>query len=191
MLGTKKGVLLDLDGVLLQLVDHFGEYGVSARTSEEIEIVDGLGELFDALVGKEFVIIGHTNQPDIARKKITQKFLDKKHALLQKKYPQVERIYVCSHTETDLCDCRKPKPGLLRQAAKDFGLDFSLSWVVGDSRGAIEAGRMVHAKTIFILTEYNCANPAIDKCTAVAKNVRGALSLILALENKTSNVHDV
>lgn len=191
MLKCKKAILLDLDGVLFTLVDHLGEYGVSARLPEEIKIVDGLDELFNALVAKEFVIIGHTNQPDIARKKITQEFLDEKHALLQKKYPQIKKIYVCSHTETDLCDCRKPKPGLLRQAAKDFDLDFSLSWVIGDSRGDIESGKMVHAKTIFIQTDYNCANPAIDKCTAVAKNANGALSLILALENKTFNVHDV
>lgn len=191
MPGDKRGILLDLDGVLFELVDHFGEYGVSARFPEEIKILEGLGKLFDALTAKGYVIVGHTNQPDIARKKIKLRFLEKKHALLERKYPQIKKIYICGHTETDLCDCRKPKAGLLRQATKDFNLNFSASWVIGDSRSDIEAGRMVHTKTILLQTDYNCASPAIDKCTAVAKSINGALSLILALEDKTSNVHDV
>lgn len=190
-LGTKKGIFCDLDGVYFKLVDHFGEYGVSARFFEEVKIVDGLVDILGILTKHGFVIVGHTNQPDIARKKITQEFLDEKHAMLQKKYPQIQKIYVCGHTETDLCDCRKPKPGLLRQAAKEFGIDFSLSWVIGDSRGDIEAGKIVHAKTIFIQTDYNCGNPAIDIATAVAKNTKGALNLIKMLKEKTDNLHDV
>lgn len=191
VLGTKPAILFDLDGVFFKLVDHLGEYGVSARLTHEIKIVDGLAETLDALVKFGFIIIGHTNQPDIARKKITQEFLDEKYALLLKKYPQIREIFICTHTETDLCDCRKPKPGLLRQAAKEFGIDFSLSWVIGDSRGDIEAGKIVHAKTILIQTDYNCGNPAIDIATAVTKNTKGALNLIKMLEEKTTNAHDV
>jgi D-glycero-D-manno-heptose 1,7-bisphosphate phosphatase len=190
-LGTKKAILADLDGVFFKLINHFGEYGVSARLPEEIKIVDGLGDTLDALAKLGFIIVGHTNQPDIARKNITPKFLDEKHALLVNKYPQIQKIFICSHTETDLCDCRKPKPGLLRQAAKEFGIDFSLSWVIGDSRGDIEAGKLVHAKTIFIQTDHNCGNPAIDIATAVTKNTKGALNLIKMLEEKTANIHDV
>lgn len=190
-LGTKKAILADLDGVFFKLVDHFGEYGVSARLSHEIKIVDGLGDALDALVKLGFTIVGHTNQPDISRKKITQRFLDEKHTLLFVKYPQIQKIFICTHTETDLCDCRKPKPGLLRQAAKEFEIDFSLSWVIGDSRGDIEAGKIVHAKTILIQTDYNCGNPEIDIATAVAKNTKGALNLIRMLEEKTTNAHDV
>lgn len=189
--GTKKAVLADLDGVFFKLVNHFGEYGVSARLPHEIKVVDGLGDTLDALVKLGFIIIGHTNQPDITRKKITQEFLDEKHAMLLKKYPQIQKIFICAHTETDLCDCRKPKPGLLRQAAKEFGIDFSLSWVIGDSRGDIEAGKMVHAKTILIQTDYNCGNLAIDIATAVAKNTKGALNLVWMLEKKETNAHDV
>lgn len=201
----KKAILADLDGVFFKLVNHFGEYGVSAHLSHEIEIVDGLTDILDDLTKDKFVknkdgieekkpgfiIIGHTNQPDISRKKITQEFLINKHKLLQEKYPQIQKIFICTHTETDLCDCRKPKPGLLRHAAKEFEIDFSLSWVIGDSRGDIEAGKIVHAKTILIQTDYNCGNPAIDIATVVAKNTKGALKLIRMLEEKTTNAHDV
>lgn len=191
MPGKEKGVLLDIDGTLAGLVDHFGEYGVSARTEDEITIIDDLGDLFEELVAVGYKIICHTNQPDLARRKITQEFLDRKHDLLRKKYPPIEDIFVCSHTETDLCTCRKPKPGLLRQAGKKFNLDFSRSWVIGDSRGDIEAGSLVHARTILVQTAYNCGSPAIDIATAVAKSTKGALSLILALETNTSNENDI
>ena len=182
---------LDLDGVIFKLVNHFGEYGVSARLEREIEIVDGLDDLLDALVDKGYVIVGITNQPDIARKKISPQFLNKKHKLLQRKYPQIKKIYICSHTETDLCSCRKPKPGLLLQADKDFKVDFSQSWVIGDSRPDIEAGTLVHAKTILIQTKYNCGDPSLAICTAVARNVEKSLRLVLDIENKKANLVDV
>jgi len=178
----QKGVLLDMDGIFFELVNHFGEYGVGARIADEIAIVDGLAEPLDELVKLGYVIVGHTNQPDIARGKITMDFLDSKHRLLQEKYPQIGEIFVCIHAETDLCDCRKPKPGLLRQAAIELGLDFSTSWVIGDSRGDIEAAVMVHTKSIFVQTAYNCGSPAIDIATAVVKSTQRALSLIVALD---------
>lgn len=185
-----RAILADLDGIFFHLVDHFGEYGVSARRIEEVAIVDGLGDVLGALAEIGFTILGHTNQPDIAHEKITQEFLDGKHALLREKYPQIQKVFVCPHTETDLCACRKLKPGLLRQAGREFGIDFSRSWVIGDSRSDIEAGCLVYAKTIFVQTKYNCGDPAIDKCTAIARSPRAALSLIRALENKTINTED-
>lgn len=190
MPGKKKGLLLDIDGILAKLVDHFGEYGVSARIPSEIAIVEGLGSVLDELVKLGYTIVCVTNQPDLARGKVTQEFLDLKHAAIKDRYPQISKIYTCGHTETDLCDCRKPKPGLLRQAGKEFDLDFSISWVIGDSRGDIEAAKLVHAKSIFLQTDYNCASPAIDVATAIAKSTAGALKLIVALEKKESNKDD-
>jgi D-glycero-D-manno-heptose 1,7-bisphosphate phosphatase len=186
----EKGILLDLDGVTFKLVDHFGEHGVSARVESEIKIVDGLSNVLDELQALKYVIVGCTNQPDLSRGKITLEFLSLKHSLLLRKYPQIQEVFVCSHTETDLCTCRKPKPGLLRQAGKKYNLDFSVSWMIGDSRGDIEAGALVHAKTILIQTPYNCGNPAIDIATAIAKDAKGALSLILALEKGVKNTDD-
>jgi D-glycero-D-manno-heptose 1,7-bisphosphate phosphatase len=189
--GKEKAILCDLDGIFFRLVDHFGEYGVSARLEPEITVIDGLGKLLDEAVSLGYKIIGHTNQPDLSRGKITAEFLEKKHAMLREKYPQFAEIFFCAHTETDLCDCRKPKPGLLRQAGKKYDLDFSTCWVIGDSRGDIEAGTLVHAHTILVQTKYNCGNPAIDIATAVTKDTKGALALIVALEKGAKNKDDI
>jgi D-glycero-D-manno-heptose 1,7-bisphosphate phosphatase len=191
-LGTKKVVFLDLDGVVYKLVDHFDEYGVSARTEDEIAIVEGLEERFKKLVEKGWLIVGITNQPDIARGKTTPEFLAKKHELLQKKYPQISEIFPCIHTETDLCKCRKPKPGLLKTSGKKFGADFALSWMVGDSRSDVEAGHAVRARTILIQTVWNSEStvPVLGYVTAVCKDIAGALDLILNVEEGASNKHD-
>lgn len=137
--------------------------------------------------------MGVTNQPDIARGKITKQFLDEKHRRLLERYPQFSEVLVCPHTETDLCDCRKPKPGLLQQTGTKYHLDFSLCWVIGDSRADIEAGTIVRAKTIFIQTNHNCtpsAVSAIALATAVAKNTKGALKLIASLAQGETNTSD-
>ncbi|HUC01300.1 MAG TPA: HAD-IIIA family hydrolase [Candidatus Paceibacterota bacterium] len=191
MPGKEKAVLLDCDGVLFTLVDHCGEYGVSPRVQSEIVVIDELGALLDKAIALGFKIICHTNQPDLSRGKVSAEFIEKKHEMLREKYPQIADIFICPHTETDLCSCRKPKPGLLRQAGKKYDLDFSKCWVVGDSRGDIEAGTLVHAKTIFVQTRYNCGSPAIDIATVIAKNTKGALTLIIALETGEKITDDV
>lgn len=189
-LGTEKAVICDLDGVFFGLLDHFGEHGVAARLPDEVKVVDGLIGILDELTAMGFVIIGVTNQPDIARGKITPTFLEWKHDLLKKQYPHFKTIFACTHTEADLCGCRKPKAGLLRQAGKAFHLDLAKCWMIGDSRADIEAGMMVGARTIFIQTKWNCGNPAIDKATAVATSTKGALTLIASVESGERNHGD-
>lgn len=189
-LGTERAVICDLDGVFFSLLDHFGERGVAARLPDEVKVVDGLTGELDKLVALGFAIIGATNQPDIARGKITPAFLEWKHRQLTQAYPQFKRIFPCTHTEADLCSCSKPKPGLLRQAGKAFNLDFSKCWMIGDSRADVEAGMMVGAKTILVQTQWNCGNPAIDKATAVATSTKGALKLIAQVESGERNTGD-
>ncbi|OGG72648.1 hypothetical protein A3A38_00205 [Candidatus Kaiserbacteria bacterium RIFCSPLOWO2_01_FULL_53_17] len=192
-IGTKKIIFADLDGVFFKLVNHFGERGVSARTQDEIELIAGLEDILRKLVERNYVIVGITNQPDIARKKITHEFLEEKHRRLLKTYPQITEVFICAHTETDLCGCRKPKPGLLQQAGKKYEADFASSWMIGDSRSDIEAGHAMRTRTILVQTLWNSESttPVLGYVTAVAKSAHGALSLILALEEGVSNKDDV
>jgi len=182
MAKLQRAVFSDLDGVLFQLVDHLGEFGVSARSIDEVALTTSLAGELDSLKTKGFLVIGVTNQPDIARGKITAKFLAEKHSMLLQQYPQIAKIFCCEHTETNLCDCRKPKPGLLINAAREFNLDLSRSWVIGDSRADIEAGLLVHARTVFVQTKYNVGDPAVSKATAVTRSPQKAFRLISDVE---------
>jgi len=179
-------VFSDLDGILFELVNHFGEYGVSARSPEELKTVPGLSDVLNSLEAGGFLLFGITNQPDIARKKITSAFLEQKHNLLLETYPQVKEIYCCPHTESDICSCRKPKPGLLLAAAKKYELDLSKCWVVGDSRADIEAGSAANTRTVLVQTRYNVGDPSIKLATAVVKSAKAAFKLIVEIADKES-----
>jgi len=73
--------------------------------------------------------------------------------LIQSRLP-IREIFVCYHDNADDCDCRKPKPGLIWQAAKKYGLDLSISWMVGDRWKDIAAGQAAGLKTIFVDYHY-------------------------------------
>lgn len=122
-----------------------------------------------------------TNQPVIARGECTfeelQAIHDKMETELGKEGAFVDAIYVCPH-HTDKgfpgerpeykcnCDCRKPKPGLLLQAAADFNIDLSMSYMVGDSRRDVEAGENANVKEA-ILIESNKDNALSDALQGV------------------------
>lgn len=193
MIGTKKLLFVDLDGVIFELVDHFGEYGVSPRTEDEIRLEEGLDDILNLLVGFGYTLVGVTNQPDIARGKITLEFLGVKHKRLLEKYPQFKEVFVCPHTDSDLCGCRKPKPGLFAEARRKYGANYGLSWTIGDSRSDIEAGHAVRTKTVLVQTPWNSEStvPVLGYVTAVVKSAYGAFSLILACEMNKKNKDDV
>jgi D-glycero-D-manno-heptose 1,7-bisphosphate phosphatase len=73
--------------------------------------------------------------------------------LIQSRLP-IREIFVCYHDNVDDCDCRKPKPGLIWQAANKYGLDLSTSWMVGDRWKDIVAGKAAGLKTIFVDYHY-------------------------------------
>ena len=72
-----------------------------------------------------------TNQPDVARGTQTREAVDAMHARLRAELP-LDAIYACWHDDADACACRKPKPGMLVDAARDLGLDLAHSFMVGD-----------------------------------------------------------
>ena len=68
--------------------------------------------------------------------------------------PQIDSILFCPHHPSDNCECRKPRSGMLKQAASDMGVDFSMSYVVGDSITDLVSGLNVGCKTILVRTGY-------------------------------------
>jgi D-glycero-D-manno-heptose 1,7-bisphosphate phosphatase len=179
-----RAVLTDIDGIFFELVDHCGEFGVSARFAHEIELFSVLGGPLTDLVHEGFVILGITNQPDIARRKISRDFLKLKHRILRRLYPQVTKVFVCEHDDSDFCECRKPRPGLLTQAAEEFGLDLSKCWVVGDSISDINAGVSQNTMTVFVRTKYNKDDSERAQADFIASSPFEAFALIARLEKE-------
>ena len=150
---TQRAVFLDRDGVLNRAVVRDGKPFPPAQV-EDVEILPGAIASLQRLADRGYVLIGITNQPDVARGTQSREVVESINALIQSRLP-VREFFVCYHDQADGCDCRKPKPGLILQAAQKYELDLSLSWMVGDRWTDIVAGQVAGSKTIFVDYDYN------------------------------------
>jgi D-glycero-D-manno-heptose 1,7-bisphosphate phosphatase len=144
-------VFLDRDGVLNEPVVREGRpYPPSAK---EFRISGGAREALDRLKAAGFLLIVVTNQPDVARGTLARETLDAIHRIVRAELP-VDDVRVCCHDDGDACGCRKPKPGLLLQAASEYGIDLSRSFLVGDRWRDIDAGAAAGCRTVLIDYHY-------------------------------------
>ncbi len=148
----KRAVFLDRDGVINNAVIRDGKpYPPSGLA--EVSINTGVKSGLESLHNLGYLLIVVTNQPDVSRGRITRKSVEDIHAFLEERLP-LDKIMVCYHDNHDLCNCRKPKPGHLLEAAAEFDIDLSKSFMVGDRWSDIEAGKRAGCKTIFIDNAY-------------------------------------
>lgn len=145
-----RAVFLDRDGVINRKPPQ-GEY--IAHWSE-FEFFPGSIEAVAALHEYGFKIVIVTNQRGIARGKVKLVDLEEIHAritmAIAEKDAVLSGIYYCPHDIVDHCGCRKPQPGMLREAAAAHGLHLSKCWMLGDSPSDIEAGRRAGCRTALI-----------------------------------------
>lgn len=90
---------------------------------------------------------------------------------------------VCYHDDADGCECRKPKPGMLLAAARDFGIDLARSFMVGDRWRDIEAGRRAGCRTIFV--DYGYEEPRPEGFDFATDSLLGAAEWICSVEAPT------
>lgn len=154
----QKAVFLDRDGTLNKYVGFL-------RNIDDLELIEGTAEAVRNINNSGYLAIVVTNQPVIARGEVTVLELTEIHnkleTLLGLEGAYIDAIYYCPHHphkgyEGEIpelkfdCDCRKPKPGMLLQAAKDFNIDLSQSYMVGDSENDILCGKNAGCKTVLI-----------------------------------------
>ena len=146
-----KTVFLDRDGVINRKAPE-GEY---IATLAEMEFCPGIFPAVLRLQQAGFKIIVVTNQRGVAIQKVRPDDLADIHARMKESFAshgvELAGIYFCPHDTNENCSCRKPRPGLLLQAANDHALDLSSSWMVGDAASDISAGRGAGCKTVRIL----------------------------------------
>jgi D-glycero-D-manno-heptose 1,7-bisphosphate phosphatase len=148
-----KAVFLDRDGVVNKAIVINGA-PFSPKSMQEVEIIEDVRECIIRLEKLEFQIVVVTNQPDIAREKTSLRQVNEIHDLI-KKVTGIKNFFICPHDDRDSCECRKPKSGLLVQAAKLLKIDLARSYVIGDRWKDIEAGQNVGCKCIFINRNYS------------------------------------
>lgn len=144
----QRAVFLDRDGVLNRALVRDGKPFPPACLAD-VEILPGAITSLQKLADSGYVLIGITNQPDVARGSQSREVVESINEFIQSGLP-VREIFVCYHDNVDECDCRKPRPGLILRAAEKYKLDLPMSWMVGDRWKDIVAGQAAGAKTIFI-----------------------------------------
>jgi D,D-heptose 1,7-bisphosphate phosphatase len=151
---SQKAIFLDRDGTINKFVGFLTK-------PEEFELIPGVAEAIGQINRSGYLVIVVSNQPVIARGDCTfeelQTIHNKMETELGKEGDFIDAIYFCPHhpdkgfvgerPEYKIdCDCRKPKPGMLLQAAKDWNIDLSESYMIGDSERDVEAGRNAGVK---------------------------------------------
>lgn len=172
----RRAVFLDRDGVLIRTHVRDGRpYAITA--GEPVEIIDGVAEACTRLKQLGFVLVMATNQPDVANGLTPRRFVEETNAMLAATLA-LDGVEVCFHTDADNCDCRKPKPGLLRAAAQKLDIDLAQSFMVGDRWRDIEAGQRAGCRTILI--DYHYTGEKSVSPDYAASSLHAALDWILS-----------
>lgn len=158
MSGARRAVFIDRDGTISEevgYVNHVSRYRVFPFAAEAVRALHEAGWLA--------VLV--TNQAGVARGYFKEDLIGEIHKTLAAELwrggAKLDAVYYCPHHPSvgeppyrlD-CDCRKPRPGLLRRAAEDFGLDLPRCWMVGDRYSDVELARNAGVRSALVLTGY-------------------------------------
>jgi D-sedoheptulose 7-phosphate isomerase len=157
--GKNRAVFLDRDGVINRAFVRDGK-PYPPPNPRELEILPGVPESLRDLKAHGYELLVVTNQPDVGRGKQSREALDAMHRDLSARLP-LDDILVCCHTDQDHCDCRKPLPGMLLEAASKHNIDMASSFMVGDRWRDVEAGYNAGCRTILI--DYGYSERAPDR----------------------------
>ncbi|HVN64304.1 MAG TPA: HAD family hydrolase [Candidatus Binataceae bacterium] len=168
-----RAIFLDRDGVINKVVMRGGK-PESPRNLTEFEFEPGIEEALQRMRAAGFKLFVVTNQPDIARGLLNPEVLEAMtEQVIAKCRP--DGIKICPHDDRDRCECRKPKPGMLIDLAREHGVRLSNSFFIGDSRKDVLAARAAGCKSILLERGYN-KNDAADWRVG---DLKSAVDLIL------------
>ena len=175
----RRAVFLDRDGVVNASMVRDGKPYPPANL-EELKVLPGVAEAIRSLRGAGFMVVVVTNQPDVATGIQLREVVETMHSSLRNEL-LIDDIRVCYHIDVDNCACRKPKPGMLLEAAHDLTIDLHRSFMVGDRWRDIEAGKAASCYTFFIDYGYMERKPRLPDMVVVS--LEEASKIILSMQN--------
>lgn len=177
----QKAIFIDRDGTINKYVGFL-------RDTEQFELLEGVSEAIKTINQAGYLVVVVTNQPVIARGEVTynglQEIHNKMETLLGKDGAYLDGIYFCPHHPDSgydgeikelkfECECRKPKPGMLLKAAQDLNIDLEQSWMVGDGKNDIQAGKNAGCRTALIGSGDYGQNLTVDSLGSFVNKVVG------------------
>lgn len=184
----QKAIFLDRDGTINKYVGFL-------RQIDEFKLLPGVAETIRKINDSGYLAIVVTNQPVIARGEVTYEQLqmihNKMETLLGEQGAYVDAIYYCPHHPDAgfkgevkelkvACECRKPKPGMLIRAAKDFNIDLSQSYMIGDSENDMLAGQAAGCRCIYLNNNTERESFAASLCDVIqVSNIEEAIKQVI------------
>jgi D-glycero-D-manno-heptose 1,7-bisphosphate phosphatase len=169
----KRAVFLDRDGVLVREIVRENQ-AFAPITMAEFAIYPDARAQVQRLRDAGFLCIVFTNQPEVGRGLLPQETLDEMHARLRAEIP-LHDVLVCPHGRDGVCECRKPRPGMLLEAGRKWDVDLGASFVIGDRWRDIDAGLAAGCFSILIDRPYS----ACERADARVQSFSEAVDLIL------------
>jgi D-glycero-D-manno-heptose 1,7-bisphosphate phosphatase len=178
---AEPAIFLDRDGVIIESVRN---PSAPPEMLDDLRVPIGVADALARLRANGFALVVVTNQPQVARGTLTRAAVEEINDAIRQTLP-VDAIYVCFHDGAQ-CECRKPRPGLLLDAAHDLELDLSRSWLVGDRWVDIAAGASAGVRTVLLGRDWSWAptsagapSPELAPDYTVA-NLSDAAAVVLA-----------
>jgi D-glycero-D-manno-heptose 1,7-bisphosphate phosphatase len=172
----QRAAFLDRDGVLNCCEVRDGK-PFAPRTLADFRLLPGVRAAVERLKSAGLLVVVVTNQPDIGNGLVDPATVQEMHQALRRRVP-VDDVLICPHAQHANCGCRKPKPGMLLEAARRWHIDLQSSFMVGDRASDIVAGQAVGCYTLFLDRGY--AEPRPGSADQHVKNLRCAADVILA-----------
>ena len=151
----EKVIFIDRDGVINKDPGGWTKYNYVTKWDEFFFIPASI-EALKRLKGAGYKVFLVSNQGGISKGYFTQEDLDKLNKRMLKEIEdaggKIDEVYYCPHHDKDNCECRKPKVGLIEQAARKMHIDFKSTFIIGDSIRDVKAGKRMGMKTILVLS---------------------------------------
>ena len=148
-----RAIFFDRDGVINELVHRDGGY-FSPQSKKQFVIIKNVDKIIKKLKNDGFITIVISNQPDVSRGLLSEHELDKMTKTLIHEL-MLDDVFYCIHDDVNSCECRKPKPGLIFQAAKKWNIELQKSYMVGDTWKDGEAAKNANVEFILLEKDYN------------------------------------
>jgi D-glycero-D-manno-heptose 1,7-bisphosphate phosphatase len=173
--GLRPAVFLDRDGVIV--VPEFRDRrSFAPRRLEDFRFYPDAAASLYRLKRAGFLLAVITNQPDVGNGVVSRSEVEAMHETMARELP-VDAVKACFHRQDERCDCRKPKPGMILEAARELGADLGNSFMVGDRNSDVEAGRAAGCATVFIDLGYD--EPAPQAPDFVVHSIAEAADVII------------
>ncbi len=162
-ISKNKAVFLDRDGVINKR-PAVHDY---VKSWKELVLLDGVVEALKLFQKLGYLTVVVTNQPGISKGLMSEDTLldihTKLNNLLSKSGTKIDYFYYCPHQDSDKCECRKPKPGMIENAVKDLNIDLDKSILIGDMDNDLMLGKNSGVRTVIVEQDSNLYESIMEK----------------------------